>query len=147
FRVERHCTGGARNRRTPRTDPLKHRLQPELHPRRTKRRCADLSTAELEVMRSQTTAVASVALLFGFAASVFCLRRVDRIRTGSTLQEVLYISSPETLRRVSLGYSGLMADIYWTRAVQYFGSKHHAGGGRYDLLAPLLEITTTLDPH
>ena len=35
----------------------------------------------------------------------------------------------------------------WTRAVQYFGNKHHDGARRYDLLAPLLEITTGLDPH
>ena len=48
---------------------------------------------------------------------------------------------------MSLGYDGLLADIYWTRAVQYFGSKHHEGSRNFDLLAPLLEITTTLDPH
>ena len=33
------------------------------------------------------------------------------------------------------------------RAVQYFGNRHHGGAQRYDLLAPLLEITTALDPH
>ena len=48
---------------------------------------------------------------------------------------------------MSLGYDGLLADIYWTRAVQYFGSKHHEGSHNFDLLAPLLEIVTTLDPH
>src|SRR5581483_1793122 len=42
---------------------------------------------------------------------------------------------------------GLMADIYWTRAVQYFGGKHRAGAEEYKLLGPLLEITTALDPH
>jgi tetratricopeptide (TPR) repeat protein len=31
--------------------------------------------------------------------------------------------------------------------VQYFGNKHFAGSQHYDLLAPLLEITTALDPH
>ena len=75
------------------------------------------------------------------------LRRLDQVRTGATLEEVLYISSPKALKRLSLGYDGLLADIYWTRAVQYFGSRHHDGARRYDLLAPLLEITTTLDPH
>ena len=48
---------------------------------------------------------------------------------------------------MSLGYDGLLADIYWTRAVQYFGTKHHEGSQSFNLLAPLLEITTTLDPH
>jgi tetratricopeptide (TPR) repeat protein len=46
-----------------------------------------------------------------------------------------------------LGYTGLLADIYWTRAVQYFGQQHHSGAGDYRLLAPLLEVTTELDPR
>jgi hypothetical protein len=88
-------------------------------------------------------------LLFAgcMASSALLLQRVDQLRTGATLQEVLYISSPKLLKRLSLGYSGLLADIYWTRAVQYFGDKHHQGAANYDLLAPLLEITTTLDPQ
>jgi tetratricopeptide (TPR) repeat protein len=40
-----------------------------------------------------------------------------------------------------------MADIYWTRVVQYYGAMHHVGGGRYELLWQLLNITTQLDPH
>jgi tetratricopeptide (TPR) repeat protein len=95
----------------------------------------------------QITLVASALLLICMVASVLLLRQVDRMRTGATLQDVLYISSPKVLKRLSLGYDGLLADIYWTRAVQYFGSNHFAGARHYDLLAPLLEITTTLDPH
>jgi tetratricopeptide (TPR) repeat protein len=60
---------------------------------------------------------------------------------------VLYISSPKLLKHLSLGYDGLLADIYWTRAVQYFGDHLDKGAEHYNLLAPLLEITTTLDPH
>jgi hypothetical protein len=94
-----------------------------------------------------------VAVVFGLVlvgcaiTSTFLLRRLDRIRTGSTLEEVLYISSPKALKKMSLGYDGLLADIYWTRAVQYFGGKHHDGAHSFDLLAPLLEITTALDPQ
>ena len=51
------------------------------------------------------------------------------------------------LRSLSMGYEGLLADIYWTRVVQYFGRKKLAGSARLDLLGPLLQITTTLDPH
>jgi tetratricopeptide (TPR) repeat protein len=47
---------------------------------------------------------------------------------------------------LSLGYDGLMADIYWTRAVQYFGSRHQRHASSFNALAPLLDITTTLDP-
>ena len=95
----------------------------------------------------QVTVVASTLLILCLASSVILLRRVDQLRARATLEEVLYISSPKLLKKLSLGYSGLLADIYWTRAVQYFGGKHHEGASEYKLLAPLLEITTTLDPH
>lgn len=95
----------------------------------------------------RVTVVFSLLLLGCVVTSVLLLRHLDQIRTGATLEEVLYVSSPQALKKMSLGYDGLLADIYWTRAVQYFGNKHHAGTRRYDLLAPLLEITTTLDPH
>jgi tetratricopeptide (TPR) repeat protein len=94
----------------------------------------------------RTTIIGSVMLVACLTGSVVLLRRLDQIRNGATLQEVLYISSPKALKRLSLGYNGLMAEIYWTRAVQYFGQKHYSGAEHYDLLAPLLEITTTLDP-
>ena len=96
---------------------------------------------------ARVTVVFSLLLAACVAGSVLLLRRLDEIRTGSTLEEVLYISSPKALKTMSLGYSGLLANIYWTRAVQYFGGKHHDGSHNFDLLAPLLEITTTLDPQ
>ena len=80
-------------------------------------------------------------------SSVLVLRQVDAVRSGATLQEFLYISSPKAVKRLSLGYEGLLADIYWTRAVQYYGGTHHSGGGNFKLLWPLLNITTQLDPH
>lgn len=92
------------------------------------------------------TVTATLLLIIALAGSTVLLRQVDRVRQGATLQDVLYISSPQALKRLSLGYSGLMADIYWTRAVQYFGGHHHEGASNYALLGPLLEITTTLDP-
>jgi tetratricopeptide (TPR) repeat protein len=95
----------------------------------------------------RVTVICSLLLAFCMAASVFLLQRLDQMRSGSTLQEVLYISSPKVLKRLSLGYDGLLADIYWTRAVQYLGFKHYIGAQHYDLLAPLLQITTTLDPR
>ncbi len=93
------------------------------------------------------TITASILLIFCLTGSVLLLQRLDRERNAATLQEVLYISSPTLLKRMSLGYDGLLADIYWTRAVQYFGDKLQRGSEHFDLLAPLLEITTALDPH
>jgi tetratricopeptide (TPR) repeat protein len=90
---------------------------------------------------------ATALLIFCMASSMFLLHQVDQTRGNATLQETLYISSPNVLKRLSLGYNGLLADIYWTRAVQYFGSHHAGNAAQYELLAPLLTITTTLDPH
>lgn len=95
----------------------------------------------------RVTVMFSFLLACALVGSVLLLRRVDQVRTGATLEEVLYISSPRALKKLSLGYNGLLADIYWTRAVQYYGNKHHEGARHFDLLAPLLEITTALDPQ
>ncbi|MBV9574584.1 MAG: hypothetical protein JOY93_11065 [Acidobacteriales bacterium] len=95
----------------------------------------------------RTAMVAGLLALFSLAGSVFLLRRLDQLRPAGTLEDVLYLPSPKALKRLSLGYDGLMADVYWTRAVQYFGSQHAAGSRHFELLAPLLDIATTLDPH
>jgi hypothetical protein len=97
--------------------------------------------------RRKITVVASAVLVVSLAASSFVLHRTDQMRPQATLDDVLFLSSPTVIKRASLGYDGLMACIYWTRAVQYFGYRHHYHAASYNLLAPLLEITTTLDPH
>lgn len=81
------------------------------------------------------------------AGSVLLLHRVDEIRPRANIEDALYISSPKMVKRASLGFDGLMACIYWTRTVQYFGHRHALGSSSYNELAPLLEITTALDPH
>ncbi len=97
--------------------------------------------------REPTTRILAVMLIVCLFGSVVTLSRLDRLRAASTLEEVLYIPSPTVLKRMSLGYTGLLADIYWTRAVQYFGRRHHEHAQNYNLLPTLLDITTTLDPH
>jgi tetratricopeptide (TPR) repeat protein len=95
----------------------------------------------------QVSAVASVILACSMASAAFLLRSMDQASPAATLPPMLYISSPKLLKRLCLGYDGLLADIYWTRTVQYFGGLHSRGGGTYKLLWPLLNITTQLDPH
>lgn len=98
-------------------------------------------------LRAAVTVVLAIVLILSMSTAVVLLRRIDGLRAGATLEEVLYVPSPKILNRMSLGYSGLVADIYWTRAVQYFGARHRAHARDYQLLAPLLDITTELDPH
>lgn len=63
-------------------------------------------------------------------------------------EEILYIDNPRVLKKVMLGYENLAADLYWLRAVQYFGGKRREVTNKnFDLLEPLLRITVTLDPH
>jgi hypothetical protein len=40
-----------------------------------------------------------------------------------------------------------LADVYWMRAVQYYGGKRLKDEKRFDLLDPLIGIATTLDPQ
>ena len=62
---------------------------------------------------------------------------------------VTWLRTPEVTRRVSLGFAALAADIYWLRAVQYYGDTKLSADRRkqYDQLYPLLDTTTTLDPR
>ena len=97
---------------------------------------------------SNVTRVTSVFLALALAGSVLTLMKIDTLRgSQATLEDILYVTSGRALQRMSLGYRGLLADIYWTRAVQYFGEKHIIEDVHYDLLDPLLNITTDLDPN
>ena len=73
-------------------------------------------TRNLQVQTSYALLLAAL-----LAASAMLVRQIDRVRGDEPLHEVLYIPSPTVVKRMSLGYSGLLADIYWTRVVQYFG--------------------------
>ncbi|MGA3294995.1 MAG: hypothetical protein ABSE45_13555 [Candidatus Acidiferrales bacterium] len=95
--------------------------------------------------RALWAAVAGVPLLF--AAIALLQTRIDaRARTAAEEKEELVMSSPFAVRKLSLGYDSLLGDIYWTRAVQYYGSRVGTRNANFDLLWPLLDITTTLDP-
>jgi hypothetical protein len=97
--------------------------------------------------RQRTTVVASTCLAVSLTASVLLLRHIDLLRPKATIDDALYISSPQIVKRTSVGFNGLMACIYWTRTVQYFGHRHFDRAHTYKELGPLLEITTALDPH
>jgi predicted Zn-dependent protease len=72
-----------------------------------------------------------------------------------TEEETLYVSSAEALRRASLGFTGLFADVYWIRTTVYFGenfARQKQTGEVFDvnrlrLLKPMLALVTELDPH
>jgi tetratricopeptide (TPR) repeat protein len=53
------------------------------------------------------------------------------------------------VRRLTLDFDALAADVYWIRAIQHYGGDRlsRTRQRRYELLQPLLDLTTTLDPH
>ena len=98
--------------------------------------------------RRLTHRVCWILLIGGFLALVPVQRNIDQAAGGyAPIADVLYMPSGQILRRMSLGHEGLLADIYWTRVVQYFGRHRLVRDTRYELLGPLLRIATSLDPH
>jgi hypothetical protein len=94
--------------------------------------------------RAMWTAIAGVPLLFSAIAALQV--KIDAgTRAYAREDEELLLRSPTVVREMSLGYDSLLADIYWTRAVQYYGSRAGLEGAKFDLLWPLLDIATTLD--
>jgi tetratricopeptide (TPR) repeat protein len=89
-----------------------------------------------------------VALLMALSISV----QVVRDRGWAPYQPenpLLWVQSGPLLQRLALSYDSLVADVYWIRAVIYYGGKRRAEGPArsYDTLYPLLDLVTTLDPH
>jgi hypothetical protein len=83
-------------------------------------------------------------------------QRYPQIAAGDT---ALYLTSGPLMKRLTAGYNTLAADLYWIRAIQYFGGIRRkladpegtlAPGEPlptdYSQLYPLLDLTTTLDP-
>lgn len=93
-------------------------------------------------------AVLGVLIAVGFVGLWNLQHKIDAERTTSQIEkEGLILQSPAVVKRLSLEYAPLMAAIYWTRVVQYYGEKHRLHDRNLDLLWPLLDITTTLDPQ
>lgn len=87
-------------------------------------------------------------LVLGFVFVWQLQKRIDRQKKVATLEaDDLTLRSGSTLKKMSLEYAPLMAAVYWTRAVQYYGEKHRLHQTNLELLWPLLDIATTLDPQ
>ena len=100
-------------------------------------------------LRSQTRALLAVivAAPFLFAAIAALQVRIDaQTRPAAGQKEELLLPSGPLLKKMSLGYDALLADIYWTRTIQYYGERAGVRHANFDLLWPLLDVTTTLDP-
>jgi len=67
----------------------------------------------------------------------------------------MWLQSGAAASRLALSFDSLAADVYWMRAVVYYGGKRlesakagaSASAINFDLLYPLLDLVTSLDPH
>lgn len=130
-------------------------------------------TGILARRRATTSAAVLACLLLAW----LCQMQRDRALPPPTSgQPVLTLRSGTLLRRLSVGYATVLADLYWMRTVQHYGGEKRRLGaatpalpsastapgatgtaqaqsaaartaGGYALLHPLLDITTTLDPR
>ena len=89
-----------------------------------------------------------LVLPLGFAGIWRLQHGIDAQRVSlSEERDDVLLRSGKLMKVMSLEYAPLLADIYWTRVVQYYGNKHVRGQANLELLWPLLDITTTLDPN
>lgn len=92
------------------------------------------------------TGVALAALLSAVVGLQIVRERSAPLQSGE--DELLYVRSPEAMKRMALSYDSLLADVYWIRAIQHYGGtkRSTAPVKNYGLLYPLLDLTTSLDP-
>jgi tetratricopeptide (TPR) repeat protein len=101
-------------------------------------------------MKSQRAMALLLVLVLplGFAGIWHLQHSIDsQFASLSQERDEVLLRSGKLVKIMSLEYAPLMADIYWTRVVQYYGNKHVRGQAKLDLLWPLLDVTTTLDPN
>ena len=107
--------------------------------------------------------LAAVFVLFAVAVWLQTLRD-GRFSLETSDEETLYLSQRAT-GRVVFAQRSLASDLYWIRAIQYYGGRTKEAKDRFsdalepppalaakapvtfDLLYPLLDIATTLDPR
>src|SRR5256886_13513892 len=82
-----------------------------------------------------------LVLPFGFAGIWRLQHGIDAQRVSlSQERDDVLLRSGKLVKVMSLEYAPLLADIYWTRVVQYYGNKHVRGQVNLELLWPLLDI-------
>jgi len=92
--------------------------------------------------------VGAVFALLAIAASVLHARESWFPARGNP-ERILYLTNDKAARRLFLSFDALGADAYWIRTIQHYGRdrKSRRETGRFELLQPMLDLTTTLDPN
>jgi hypothetical protein len=115
-----------------------------------------MSAATVDLRPSNRRLYAGIGLLLAASIGVQLVR--DRgwapfVPPNPTM----WLQSGRAADKIFLGYRNLVADMYWMRAVVYYGGQRQRlveleeqgiqSTTNFDLLYPLLDLVTTLDPH
>ena len=92
----------------------------------------------------------AIARIFFFAVAiasiVFFANIIGPVLDGKASDDIAYLPSTEFMKVASLGYRELAADLYWFRAVQYYGG-YRLSQNDIHLFNHLAEMITDLDPN
>ena len=99
-------------------------------------------------MTSRLALAAVLAALIGGVVGLQAIHERNGGPPAARTPNLLYVRSPEAMKRLALSYDQLLADVYWIRTVQHYGRTKLSTEPtkQYDLLYPLLDLTTSLDP-
>jgi tetratricopeptide (TPR) repeat protein len=100
--------------------------------------------------RFASGALVAVVTIAGIGLAAITHRaREEHFPLAPVSDRFLYLRSGRTADRLALSFDSLAADVYWVRTIQHYGRdyKNRKRDGRFELLQPLLDLTTTLDPH
>ncbi len=120
----------------------------------------DRANSQLSSRGDSRTTLTLIGVIIVGMAGVVSLARWNESQQPAiapeTEAENLYLSG-NTVRRLSLGFNGLVADWYWMRSLQYVGKKiisrpvdvqiDNLSELDLRMLAPLLDAATTVDPQ
>jgi hypothetical protein len=94
----------------------------------------------------------AIALLLAVSVSVQAVR--DRGWAPYVPPKpTMWLNSGPLASKLALGFRNLVADVYWMRAVVYYGGSRRMSAqpqgppANFELLYPLLDLVTSLDPH
>src|SRR5207247_9766088 len=152
--------GGTRTTRVRRLHVAHRRVRRGLHRRIAHSGRDHLLAARFQIMitRFRPIAIGVVLIALLMTAAVALQRVRDRAFGIRRVEDSsLYMTSPASVQRLALEYRAMAADLYWIRALQYFGgTRRMVAAGQpiadenqrqYAALYPLLDLTTSLDPR
>ena len=118
-----------------------------------------MSAAAVDLRPSNRWLYAAIALLLAVSVGLQVVRDRGWARVEPP-NPTLWLNSGPFASKLALEFRSLVADVYWMRAVVYYGGKrllsadHQSAQGssdqpkpNFDLLYPLLDLVTALDPH